>query len=26
MTALFITNKPFDIRCAFEDEQKGSTG
>jgi len=22
MTALFITNKPFDIRYAFEDEGK----
>jgi hypothetical protein len=26
MTALFIINKPFDIRYAFEDEQEGSTG
>jgi hypothetical protein len=26
MTALFITNKPFDIRYAFEDEQESSTG
>ena len=26
MTALFITNKPFDIRYAFEDEQDGSAG
>jgi hypothetical protein len=26
MTALFITNKPFDIRYAFEDEQEDSTG
>ena len=26
VTTLFITNKPFDIRYAFEDEQDGSTG
>jgi hypothetical protein len=26
MTALFITNKPFDIRYAFEDEHDGSAG
>jgi hypothetical protein len=26
MTTLFITNKPFDIRYAFEDEQESSTG
>jgi quercetin dioxygenase-like cupin family protein len=26
MTALFITNKPFDIRYAFEDEQEGWAG
>lgn len=25
-TTLFITNKPFDIRYAFEDEQGSSTG
>jgi quercetin dioxygenase-like cupin family protein len=26
VTTLFITNKPFDIRYAFEDEQDSSTG
>ncbi len=26
VTTLFITNKPFDIRYAFEDEQGGPTG
>jgi quercetin dioxygenase-like cupin family protein len=26
VTTLFITNKPFDIRYAFEDEQDNSTG
>ena len=26
VTTLFITNKPFDIRYAFEDEQGSSTG
>jgi len=26
MTALFITNKPFDIRYAFEDEPDDSSG
>ncbi len=26
VTTLFITNKPFDIRYAFEDEQESSSG
>lgn len=26
VTTLFITNKPFDIRYAFEDERASSTG
>lgn len=26
LTTLFITNKPFDISYAFEDEQDSSTG
>jgi hypothetical protein len=26
VVTLFITNKPFDIRYAFEDEQEGGSG